>query len=105
MKTIRQINKEVEKSYTTVKSRIVQEVIDDLSEQGASENPDNREIMGVMLESNLNEGSQKLSSIDDLEYGVSITDSCLSWEQSVPLLDKLSDAVIKSRNLKSRDIK
>ena len=30
MKTIRQINKEVEKSYTSVKSRIVQEVIDDL---------------------------------------------------------------------------
>ena len=30
MKTIRQINKEVEKSYSSVKSRIVQEVIDDL---------------------------------------------------------------------------
>ena len=30
MKTIRQINKEVEKSYASVKSRIVQEVIDDL---------------------------------------------------------------------------
>jgi len=81
------------------------EVIDDLSEQIASKNPDNREIMGVMLESNLNEGSQKLSSIENLDYGVSITDSCLSWEQSVPLLDKLSDAVIKSRKLKSRDIK
>lgn len=81
------------------------DVIDNLSEQISGKSPDNREIMGVMLESNLNEGSQKLSSIENLDYGVSITDSCLSWEQSVPLLDKLSDAIIKSRNIKSREIK
>ena len=50
-------------------------------------------IMGVMLESNLNEGAQKLGSGDNLAYGVSITDSCLSLEQTLPLLEQLATAV------------
>jgi 3-deoxy-7-phosphoheptulonate synthase len=41
-------------------------------------------IIGVMLESNINEGNQKLS--DNLRYGVSITDSCMSFEQTAILL-------------------
>jgi len=40
----------------------------------------NRAIKGVMLESNLFEGKQKLGKPEDLKYGVSITDACLSWE-------------------------
>ncbi len=44
-------------------------------------------IRGLMLESHLNEGSQQLSqTISDLDYGVSITDSCMSWEQTEELL-------------------
>ena len=40
-----------------------------------------------MLESHLNEGNQQLSqTISDLDYGVSITDSCMSWEQTEELL-------------------
>ena len=37
-------------------------------------------IKGVMLESNLFEGNQKLGDPKDLHYGVSITDACLGWE-------------------------
>ena len=40
----------------------------------------NRSIKGVMLESNLFEGNQKLGHPADLRYGVSITDACLSWD-------------------------
>ncbi|TXT36846.1 MAG: 3-deoxy-7-phosphoheptulonate synthase [Comamonadaceae bacterium] len=40
----------------------------------------NRSIKGVMLESNLFEGNQKLGQPQDLRYGVSITDACLGWE-------------------------
>ena len=40
----------------------------------------NRAIKGVMLESNLFEGQQKLARPQDLRYGVSITDACLGWD-------------------------
>lgn len=40
----------------------------------------NQSIKGVMLESNLSEGNQKLGNPKDLKYGVSITDACLGWE-------------------------
>jgi 3-deoxy-7-phosphoheptulonate synthase len=39
-----------------------------------------RAIKGVMLESNLFEGNQKLGDPKDLRYGVSITDACLGWD-------------------------
>ena len=41
----------------------------------------NRSIIGLMLESNLNAGNQKITSdLADLEYGVSVTDGCIDWE-------------------------
>ncbi len=40
----------------------------------------NTAIKGVMLESNLFEGNQKLTSPQALRYGVSITDACLGWD-------------------------
>jgi len=40
----------------------------------------NRSIKGVMLESNLFEGNQKLGNPKNLRYGVSITDACLGWD-------------------------
>ena len=48
-------------------------------------------ICGVMVESNLVEGRQDLGG--DLTYGQSVTDSCLSWDDTVALLDNLADAV------------
>jgi 3-deoxy-7-phosphoheptulonate synthase len=47
----------------------------------------NDEIVGLMLESNLREGQQSLGSDpSQLEYGVSITDGCISFEQTAELL-------------------
>jgi 3-deoxy-7-phosphoheptulonate synthase len=40
----------------------------------------NSAIKGVMLESNLFEGNQKLARPEDLRYGVSITDACMGWD-------------------------
>ena len=54
-------------------------------------------ITGVMGESHLNPGAQKFSPGKDdpakLDYGVSITDGCLSWDDSVGVLQTLSNAV------------
>jgi 3-deoxy-7-phosphoheptulonate synthase len=46
----------------------------------------NRSIKGVMLESNLFEGNQKLGRAQDLRYGVSITDACLGWDTTATCL-------------------
>jgi len=47
----------------------------------------NRHIVGLMLESNLVAGSQKLTSdLSQLKYGISITDGCIGWEQTEELL-------------------
>jgi 3-deoxy-7-phosphoheptulonate synthase len=47
----------------------------------------NRSIIGMMLESNLFEGSQNLTDNPaDLKYGVSITDECISWETTENLI-------------------
>ncbi len=56
-----------------------------------------RRIIGVMIESNLVAGRQDLDTGKPLVYGQSITDSCLGWDDSVRLLETLSDAVQKRR--------
>ena len=53
----------------------------------------NRSIRGVMLESNLREGKQKPDTRDRLVYGQSITDACLSMEQSSDLLEEVAACV------------
>ena len=46
-----------------------------------------RSLIGLMVESHLKEGSQPiLKKIADLEYGVSITDSCIGWETTERML-------------------
>jgi 3-deoxy-7-phosphoheptulonate synthase len=50
-------------------------------------------IFGVMIESNLFEGNQPVGSLESLKYGVSITDSCLGWDDTKPLLELLASAV------------
>lgn len=58
-------------------------------------------IIGVMLESNLVEGNQSLESGEPLVRGKSITDACLSWEATKPLLANLAKAV-RSRREKAK---
>lgn len=58
----------------------------------------NQSIVGVMVESHLKEGNQKLTADPaDLEYGVSITDGCISWETTekalLSMADKLRDVL------------
>jgi len=54
-------------------------------------------IMGVMIESHLNEGRQDLVAGRPLQHGVSITDPCISFSQTQPLLDLLAQAVRNRR--------
>jgi 3-deoxy-7-phosphoheptulonate synthase len=47
----------------------------------------NKALIGLMLESNINEGSQKnVGDLSAMKYGVSITDSCISWKATEQLL-------------------
>ena len=59
-------------------------------------------IVGVMVESHLLAGAQKFSAGKDdpakLAYGQSITDACIGWDDSVGVLQVLSDAVLARRN-------
>ena len=52
-----------------------------------------QDIFGVMLESNLVEGAQKLSKGKALTYGQSITDACINWDATEELLGELAAAV------------
>ncbi len=62
-----------------------------------------RHIFGVMVESHLNGGAQKFTpGLDDagkLAYGQSITDACLGWDDSLTVLQVLSEAVKTRRSL------
>lgn len=47
----------------------------------------NHAIIGMMLESNLHEGNQKnTGNLNTMNYGVSITDACISWEETQELI-------------------
>jgi 3-deoxy-7-phosphoheptulonate synthase len=55
-------------------------------------------IMGVMVESHLVEGRQDLSPEKPLTYGQSITDACISWDDSLGVLEQLA-AAVRARRL------
>jgi 3-deoxy-7-phosphoheptulonate synthase len=59
----------------------------------------NRNIIGVMLESNLIEGAQKLMPGKSLVHGQSITDACIGWEETLELLRELANAVQAGRKI------
>ena len=62
---------------------------------------DNQSIIGIMLESHLNEGNQPSTlDKDQMKYGVSITDACINWETTEDLLRKLANKL--STKLKAR---
>jgi 3-deoxy-7-phosphoheptulonate synthase len=59
-------------------------------------------IIGLMMESFLVEGRQDISGpegLPGLVYGQSVTDACMSWETTEPLLHQLADAVRSRRAL------
>ncbi len=66
------------------------EVAENIAAQLASQE---QRIIGVMIESHLKEGRQDLKPNTPLEHGVSITDACLAWTQTEPVLNTLAAAV------------
>jgi 3-deoxy-7-phosphoheptulonate synthase len=58
-------------------------------------------IFGVMVESHLEEGRQDLVPGQVLRRGVSITDACIGWDDTVALLATLAEGVVKRRLVKS----
>ncbi len=55
-------------------------------------------VRAVMIESNLNEGAQKIDSdLSKLDYGVSVTDSCVGWDTTVEMINQLATDVRKRR--------
>lgn len=51
-------------------------------------------IMGVMVESNIREGSQKIAKgLEGCEKGVSITDACIDWNTTESAMRSLAEAV------------
>lgn len=57
----------------------------------------NKFIFGIMLESHLFEGQQNLNKKCNLNYGQSITDACIGWENTEVFLSSLAEAVRKRR--------
>jgi len=57
-------------------------------------------IVAVMIESNINEGNQKVPAEGPsaLKKGVSITDACIDWDSTVTVLEDLAAAVSERRS-------
>jgi 3-deoxy-7-phosphoheptulonate synthase len=72
------------------------QVATEIADQIAAGNP---AIVGVMMESFLVAGNQKLTPGEPLTYGQSITDACMDWDTTVLALDRLASAVRKRREV------
>ena len=59
-------------------------------------------ITGVMIESHLEEGRQDIVPGQALRHGVSVTDACISFAQTVPVLEQLAAAVRARRDMLAR---
>lgn len=95
------------------KANLAQNIMIDASHENSNKNPalqplvmeditgqileGNKSIIGLMVESNLKHGRQNIpANLDDLEYGLSVTDGCISW-------DETEDAILKM-HAKLKDI-
>ncbi len=61
-------------------------------------------IAGMMIESNLKEGNQKLTDPKNLEYGVSITDACVNLDTTTGMLSRIASSWNKRYSVKKRAI-
>lgn len=55
-------------------------------------------IMGVMIESHLVEGNQKIGDGTNLTYGQSITDACINWDDTLHCVEQLANAIDKRQS-------
>ncbi|MDQ2986754.1 MAG: 3-deoxy-7-phosphoheptulonate synthase [Armatimonadota bacterium] len=74
----------------TNQSKVAQNVAEQIAAGSSS-------ILGVMIESHITEGRQNYSPGQPLAYGQSITDGCISLDQTRPILDRLASSVGKRR--------
>lgn len=66
-------------------------VLQNVAEQIAN---GNQSIMGVMLESNIHFGKQSIpGDLKELQYGVSVTDECLGWDQTAEVLRNFREQI------------
>jgi len=70
------------------------DVATDIAEQVSS---GDLHIIGVMIESHLNAGRQDIVPGKELLYGVSITDACIGWDETIGVLESLAEAVTSRR--------
>ena len=56
-------------------------------------------IMGAMVESHIEAGRQDIVPGQELQYGVSITDACIGWQDSVTVIEQLAEAVRSRRTV------
>ena len=66
------------------------DVVNNVAKQVANGNSN---IMGVMIESNLVEGNQPIGDGKNLQYGLSVTDACICWEDTKKVLETLAKFV------------
>jgi 3-deoxy-7-phosphoheptulonate synthase len=81
-------------------SKQFQKQIEVAADVGAQIAGGDSRIMGVMIESHLNPGRQDLvtgQTLADLKYGVSITDACIAWDDTVKVLEGLAQSVKQRR--------
>ncbi len=65
----------------------------------------NTSILGFMLESNLSWGNQPIQRIvEEMEYGVSVTDACIDWETTEMLVHEIHDRYRRVRQNLMRDL-
>ena len=69
-------------------------VVEDLLDQWQQ---DDHGLLGLMLESNINPGRQDWTPHAPLEHGVSITDACVGWDETVELLERCAQTVAAGR--------
>lgn len=88
------------------KADLAQNIMIDVSHENSSKDPalqplvmeniteqivnGNKSIVGLMIESNIKHGRQNIpANLDDLEYGLSVTDGCISWEETEEAVMKM----------------
>ena len=80
------------KLQASVFANVIQQIVDG-----------NKSIVGMMLESNLKEGNQKIPrDLSQLKYGVSVTDKCIGWEETEHLILLIYDKLLDCQNHRDR---
>ncbi|MFN6560877.1 MAG: 3-deoxy-7-phosphoheptulonate synthase [Nostoc sp. ChiSLP01] len=78
------------KLQATVFNNIIQQILDG-----------NKSIIGMMIESNLYEGNQKIpTDLKRLKYGVSVTDKCIGWEETEEVILSAYQKLSADRNIR-----